>query len=181
MLSFLLLFRFDIDCDVKEWEGLNECASKKNELITDLNEEQDEEEESRNGDLEVLLKSLWEGEEISENTPEVENAFEDSILDDELSDMEIKIYTQVDNKKNSTRKNRQGYKQESTEEGFCLRLDSDLGEEGLEETFVNSNDLVLVSREEADTENNNISLSPIYDNLSPTNPLDVNVKVSYFM
>ena len=92
-------FRLNLNCDDDAWKELNDSVHKDEEVLLDREEDLELDGEDGNkpvNDLDVLLKSLWEGEDITENTVEdAENAFGDSVLDEDLNDMEIKIYTQI--------------------------------------------------------------------------------------
>ncbi|XP_028401432.1 uncharacterized protein LOC114524527 isoform X2 [Dendronephthya gigantea] len=84
-----LVDRWNLNCSADKWKVIRD-GKKQNQ------DENIEHADNNVGDLDVLLKSLWEGEEVIISDKNVdENAFGDSILDDQLRDMEIKIYTQA--------------------------------------------------------------------------------------
>mgnify|MGYP002803811734 CR=1 FL=1 len=93
-----LAFRWNLNCNVDQWSVIQDVAGK--------NHEEHQSDDDDEGNLDVLLKSLWEGEEdIVSGINEEENVFGDSILDDELGNMEIKIYTQATPQKKSCESN----------------------------------------------------------------------------
>ena len=115
------LFRLNLDCAVDLWKELKDEVDENIGPPNGRNEM--EVEGTRNGELgtlDVLLKSLWEGESITgKSSEEADNAFGDSVLDEDLDDMEIKIYSQISQKNNDG----------SAEEGRDLKLHNSEGNE----------------------------------------------------
>ncbi|XP_046853847.1 structure-specific endonuclease subunit SLX4-like [Xenia sp. Carnegie-2017] len=82
-----LVLRWNLNINPEKWKVIKDECEKNSEKDVD---------QCNVGSLDVLLKSLWEGEEDMNGNEETndKNVFAESFLDEELAGMTIKIYSQ---------------------------------------------------------------------------------------